>query len=250
MDQEIQSLVVARSGEGYTQEEMNAITKEFMGIIPFDHASEKKIMEKISSLSNPESIVEELQKVAHKTYDQRENDLGAERMRQVERFVMLSAMDREWMNHLDSMDDLREGIWMRGGKDQVLSEYKKEAFDMFAGLLDKVNGEAVRTIFRIQVANMAQPTVPETMVTGKQEDFDPGVQGEKPKATSPDSGVGALAAALGKTANRSGKGDGRTPIMVKVDPTQQKIGRNDPCPCGSGKKWKKCGLVNAPEHNG
>ena len=248
INNEIQNIVISRSGEGYTETEFNAIVKEFLTIIPFDKSSQAQILKQISDMNAPEPIVEELQKIAEKTYKKRENDVGKDNMRQVERFVMVSSIDKEWMNHLDDMDDLREGIWLRGGKDQVLSEYKKEAFDMFSTLLERVNTEVAKTIFRIQLTQTSQPTAPKAVVEGKQEDFDPSTQAQAPKSSSPDSGVGAFAAAMGKTTHKTGKSDGRTPILVKVDPTQKKVGRNDPCPCGSGKKWKKCGLISAPSH--
>jgi preprotein translocase subunit SecA len=234
---EIQSIVIARSGEGFSEEEYNAILKEFLTIIPFDKGSQERIAEKISKLTSPEAIVSELQTIARKTYEDREGHMGLTNMRQLERFVMLSSIDRKWMDHLDAMDDLREGIWLRGGKDQVLSEYKREAFDMFERLLGLVDSEAAHTIFRIGVANMARPVVAEEdMVTGKDEDFAaaPSSQRTPKKAASSNQGLGALAAAMSQTSNRQGSGDGRNPIMVEVKSGQPKVGRNDPCPCGSG----------------
>jgi preprotein translocase subunit SecA len=159
-----------------------------------------------------------------------------------------------WMNHLDEMDDLREGIWLRGGKDQVLSEYKKEAFDMFERLLGRISSEVAHTIFRIQIAQMAQPTLPKDVVEGKKVDFDPATA--QPAApTKPIDSTGALAAAMQKTASRAPKADGRNPIVVQVGSTKDEPGRNDPCPCGAVNpstnkpyKYKKCGLINASYH--
>jgi preprotein translocase subunit SecA len=178
--------------------------------------------------------------------------MGLEAVRHIERNVMLSSIDRLWMDHLDAMDDLREGIWLRGGKEQAISEYKKEAFDMFARLLDQINQEVIHQIFRKQIINIAQPTMPQNMVTGKQEDFATPPQATVPDTTTPakSQGVGAFAAALAKTSHKSGKADGRNPILIKpASPDQQKVGRNDPCPCGSGKKYKKCGMIGATYHN-
>jgi preprotein translocase subunit SecA len=258
VQKEIRSLVIARSGEGFVSEEYDAILKEFMSIIPFDHDSQAKIRTKIEGFESGESIVEELSSIAEKTYEQRETQMGASQMRQVERYVFLSSIDRMWMNHLDAMDDLREGIWLRGGKDQVLSEYKKEAFDMFGGLLDKINAEVAHNIFRIQVTQMARPTLPEDVVAGKQDNFAKTAGApETPKPVKSMGSTSALATALGKSAYKSGSGDGRRPTLVQIDPNQKKVGRNDPCPCGavnpsSGKvyKWKKCGMINAEYHKG
>lgn len=253
LDDEVQTIVISRSAEGLTEAEYDAILKEFMSIIPFDAASQQQIMKQMTAHDNPEKVVEELQKITHRAYDKREEMLGDDAMRQVEQFATLSSIDSMWMDHLDAMDDLRGGIWLRGGKDQVLSEYKKEAFDMFEKLLATIDSEMARQVFRIGLRQTAQPIVPVDQATaGKDEDFDPSMQ--QPKAapaasTAPVStGTGSFAAALAKTAQRSGSDSGRTPVIVDPKTLGNKVGRNDPCPCGSGKKWKKCGMINAPGH--
>jgi preprotein translocase subunit SecA len=251
IDQEIENIVISRSGEGYTETEFDAIIKEFLTIIPFDKASQDQIKSRLLKLDSPDVITQELQTIAHHTYDDREKQLGPEVMRQIERFVTLAANDRGWMDHLDAMDDLREGIWMRGGKDQVLSEYKKEAFEMFARLLDQIDGEAVRHVFRTQPVNAAATVIPDRVIEGKQEGFvgEPAAAAPTPSARPAQAteSIGSLASAMAKTAARAPSSDGRNPMMVEAG-SAPKIGRNDPCPCGSGKKWKKCGLINAPEH--
>jgi preprotein translocase subunit SecA len=250
IDAEIEHNVLSRSADGFSDEEADAIVKEYLSIIPFDKTSQAKIRANILKANESEQIIEELKNIAIKTYQDRESDMGEDNMRSIERFVLLGAIDRMWMNHLDEMDDLREGIWMRGSKETVLSEYKKEAFDMFGTLMDKINAEVAHNIFRIQIANTAQPSVPQNVVTGKDEGFAQPARAQttpSSKSTSTQ-GTGAFAAALGKTTNRSARSDGRNPIMIDPTETSVKVGRNDPCPCGSGKKFKKCGLINAPEH--
>lgn len=251
LDGEVQNIVIAHSGQGYSEADYDAILKEFLTIIPFDKTSQEQIKMQIKAIESSDALIAKLQGIVHQTYIDRENQMGLENMRAIERYVMLSSIDRLWMDHLDAMDDLREGIWLRGGKEQVISEYKKEAFDMFSRLLDQIDDEVVHQIFRIQVTSMPEPTMPiDLMVTGKQEDFaGPAPSTAVPKPV-PAAGVGVFAAALAKTANRSGKADGRTPIMVKPSVSEVKIGRNDPCPCGSGLKYKKCGLIGAPQHKG
>lgn len=254
IEDEIKSIVLAYESEGYSQESCEVIVKEFLSIIPFDKTSQGAIIKKLTSAVESEKIIEVLTGIVEKTYAERELQMGEQNMRTVERFVMLSSIDRMWMNHLDEMDDLREGIWLRGSKETVLSEYKKEAFDMFGSLLDKINSEVVHHIFRMQVTQMARPSVPTNIIAGKDEDFaTPKIEAASTSSSTPTTSVNstsALAAALGKTAQKSGKADGRTPVIIDPDIPAVKIGRNDPCPCGSGKKWKKCGLINAPEHKG
>jgi preprotein translocase subunit SecA len=256
LDDEVQSIVIARSGEGYTDAEYQAIMTEFLSIIPFDKLSQGKILSRLKKFESPETVVAELQNIVHKTYDDREALMGSDNMRSLERFCMLSAIDRMWMDHLEAIDDLREGIWLRGGKDTVVSEYKKEAFDMFGKLLDTVGTEVAHLIFRIQIANLAQPTMPEGMIehAAQMSPTTPETPNE-PQSRTTNSGVGALAAALSKSAHKTGSSDGRHPVMIEAKSGSPKIGRNDPCPCGAinpqtGKvyKWKKCGMINAQYH--
>jgi preprotein translocase subunit SecA len=252
IEDEINGIVLAHESERYSQESCEFIVKEFMSIIPFDKTSQGAIIKKLTSAAESEKIIKVLTDIVEKTYADRELQMGEQNMRTVERFVMLSSIDRMWMNHLDEMDDLREGIWLRGSKETVLSEYKKEAFDMFGSLLEKINAEVTHHIFRMQVTQMARPTVPANIITGKDEDFaTPRTETVSTPSTASSTtanSTSALAAALGKTAQKSGKADGRTPVIIDPDTPAVKIGRNDPCPCGSGKKWKKCGLINAPSH--
>jgi preprotein translocase subunit SecA len=174
-------------------------------------------------------------------------------MRQIERFAMLSSIDNLWMDHIDAMDDLREGIWLRGDKQTVLSEYKREGFEMFETLIASIDSEVAKRVFRVQVAQTPQPTVPAEVMEAKKEAVDvlPEEKQEKRRQTSGD-----FASALAGTANKSSKPDRRV-VLQKVKSGEKKVGRNDPCPCGAinpntGKpyKYKKCGLIGAPHHKG
>jgi preprotein translocase subunit SecA len=240
--QEIETLVPPPMVGDYTQEELDSIIQSFITIIPFDKVSQERLLtELIKSHPNETLIKEKLNQIIQVTYDSREQQLGPN-MRQIERYVALSTIDKAWMDHLDAIDDLREGIWMRGGKDQVLTEYKKEAFDMFERLLSGINSSMAKLIFRLQPTEMTEEsTIPEDVFTGKNEDFiksDSSESAESPKSQS--NSIGAFAAALSKTSGYAPSADGRTPTMVKVESGKPKIGRNDPCWCGSGKKFKKC----------
>lgn len=258
LDDQVTAMVMTHSAQGLVDEERSAIMQELLSIIPFDKPSHETIAQKIQDLNTPEEVINTLQEIVHKTYKQRENQVGPEIMRQFERYVMLSSIDRMWMSHLDAMDSLRDGIWMRGGKDQVLSEYKKEAFDMFETLLSEIDDYVAKHIFRIQQQSTQQATMP-TQVTEQKKDIlnpqDP--QAQTPQPTVPTGSTASLASAMSNTAQKSGSMDGRNPTIIQVDPKAKKIGRNDPCPCGavnskSGKpyKYKKCGMINAPHHQG
>jgi preprotein translocase subunit SecA len=144
---------------------------------------------------------------ASKVYDQRETAIGSEDFRQLERVVMLQTVDNLWKDHLLSMDHLKEGIGLRGYAQQnPLIVYKKEGFEMFNDMISRVKDETLGILFRIQIE---EPKKIDDLRQPKEQKlaFSGGGGPEKPK-----------------TAQRKSK----------------KVGRNAPCPCGSGKKYKKC----------
>jgi len=156
---------------------------------------------------NRDTLAELIYEAAIEAYNEREKQIGSDETRQLERLVMLQTVDNLWKDHLLSMDHLKEGIGLRGYAQQnPLVVYKKEGYDMFQDMIDRVKEETLGILFRIQVAQ------PDEM----QE--------------------------LRKPANQDlvfSHGD--EPVKKKpVKRTERKIGRNAPCPCGSGKKYKKC----------
>ena len=154
-----------------------------------------------------EGLAEILQKDAYRLYEEREATIGSEHFRQIERIVMLQTVDNFWKDHLLSMDHLKEGIGLRGYAQQdPRLVYKKEGFEMFQEMIARIKEETLAILYRVQVAE------PEKMEAARRPD--------------PQRLVFS-------------HGDGSTKKKpVKRDDV--KIGRNDPCPCGSGKKYKKC----------
>jgi preprotein translocase subunit SecA len=150
-------------------------------------------------------------------YAQRERELGADLLRALERHEMLIVIDQQWKDHLLSIDHLKEGIGLRGyGQRDPLTEYKREAFDLFQDMAERVKAAAVERLFKVQVvrdASMVLPTI--TARADTQE-----LRGELPGAARP------TGAPVARGVPRTASGE--------------KVGRNDPCPCGSGKKYKKC----------
>lgn len=182
-------------------------------IVPLDDAARAKIME-----AHGADVADLLYEQAEKTYDLRVEQFGDEGMRRVERFTYLQVLDRLWIEHLEAMDTLREGIGLRSiGQRDPLVEYKREGFRFFKTLISLLNAEIAATIFRVApVIHTAESPV-ETALTRAAKEADtnaPDVPKQAPKRTTEAS----------------------------------KIGRNDPCPCGSGFKYKKCGMINAPAH--
>jgi preprotein translocase subunit SecA len=186
-------------------------------------------------------LVSELVALGEAAYAEREVELGPETLREIEKLVMLRVADSKWMAHLDAMDDLREGIGLRAyGQRDPLTEYKLEAFAMFNQMIEAIQQDIVRMVYKVRVERRMEAPTERTGVAVKPEA--PGVApGSRVAAGGPPTGSGGggrrgpgSALPQGRPAFPAGKDKG--PPVVKGD----KVGRNDPCPCGSGKKHKKC----------
>ena len=147
-------------------------------------------------------------------------------MREVEKYAYLGSIDHLWMDHIDHIDDLREGVTLRAyGQRDPLVEFKNEAYNLFENLVDKIDEELSHRIFRIGVA-MPQPEIPLSMA---RENVD----------RSDQTGLAGNAEETAKS------GEKAFPSTSGSQP-HSKLGRNDPCWCGSGKKWKKCHYPQLP----
>jgi preprotein translocase subunit SecA len=158
---------------------------------------------------NEEGLAQEIYDQAHVLYEEKAAMLGGgDDFRQLERMIMLQTVDNLWKDHLLSMDHLKEGIGLRGYAQQnPLLVYKKEGFEMFQETIDRIKSETLGILFRIQ---LAEPDHIETLQKPKEQNLTFSGGGDSPAAKKP------------------------------VKRASEKIGRNDPCPCGSGKKYKKC----------
>jgi preprotein translocase subunit SecA len=185
-------------------------------------------------------------------YDAKEKLIGPEAMRHHERMIMLSVIDQQWKDHLLSMDHLKEGIGLRGyGQHDPLVEYKKESFDMFEAMMQRFQEDTVRYLYLMQIlerppdagAGAAPPSAPE-LASGATAPHDGDGNGRRPSrmvSTSADELEEAFMRRKRREleqARMAGAGDAQ-PVQQVVR-GQEKVGRNDPCPCGSGKKYKKC----------
>jgi preprotein translocase subunit SecA len=221
---EIRSLVMARASEGYS---------------PFDDASQQRLKTKLDKLEEPNEVIDHLVEIASQVNKQRENQFTPEAIQQIEQFVTLQTMDELWMEHLDALDDLREGIGLRGyAQQEPLVEYKKEAFSMFESLLMNINGEVARRVFRIQPLTSPQEPVRQIQLERRpsllpEEEIRRGKSEKVSKSKKTDPGFGS---AFKQSAQQRPAG-----APVRSD---RKIGRNDPCWCGSSKKFKKCHYPN------
>ena len=180
-------------------------------------------------------------------YEAKETLIGPDAMRHHERIIMLSVIDQQWKDHLLSMDHLREGIGLRGyGQHDPLVEYKRESFDMFEAMMGRFEEETVRYLYLMQVIEAPSPAVQQAISAG---DFDSNDQAVAAFSTGPrrhraTTSMDDMEEAFQRRKRReleqarmAGAGDAGTVQQVVRG---EKVGRNDPCPCGSGKKYKKC----------
>ena len=152
-----------------------------------------------------EEVADAITEFAMQRYDEKEQEFGSDTMREVERVVLLCSVDTHWMDHIDAMDELRNGIRLRAyGQHDPVVAYRNEGYDMFAAMNDSIREDTTKRILNVQV---------------RREDD---VKREQ----------------VAKITGESGGDDG----TLKKQPVRvgKKVGRNDPCPCGSGKKYKKC----------
>jgi preprotein translocase subunit SecA len=191
--------------------------------------------EEFASMTQQE-CVERIVQAASAYYQRKEALLGSEFMAQLERFAILMTIDEKWREHLRAMDELREGIHLRayGQKDPLL-EYKAEAYRMFVQLIREINRDAVHFVFKYFPPVLEQPTAAAPRAT----ELVP-----RPRTTVPSSALRfshpEAPAAVGATATAA-TAVGAAPQKARtVVNTVPKVGRNDPCPCGSGKKYKHC----------
>ena len=203
----------------------------------------------VSSLQPEQTDREDLREAlladALAAYDRREQEFGDEIMRQLERAILLQIIDNRWREHLFEMDYLREGIHLRGfAQIDPLVAYKNEGFSMFEALMHSIWEEFARLIFHVEVE--VAPRAQEEFAPAQQPlqvDYSGGTA-EQPSAlgqAAVATAAGADVAAEQSIESQAGNGGGAIPeqeTVVKSD--REKIGRNDPCWCGSGKKYKKC----------
>ncbi len=209
MDETVDSAIAMYMPEGVEPEHWNmeGFRNYFIGIIA-DSLLEVKD-EELKNLDK-KVLADQIKEKVHELYEKREAELGENITRELERVVLLKQVDTKWMDHIDAMDELKKGISLRsyGQKDPVV-EYRIEGFDMFDEMVAGIREETVKILL---LAPFRKPGANQVQEAPKRE------QVAKPTSTSSD---GTVAPA---TIKRQGK----------------KVGRNDPCPCGSGKKYKNC----------
>jgi len=190
---------------------------------------------------NSDGMADAIWAKAKASYEEKEAAIGVDLLRRVERDIMLQIVDAQWKDHLYSLDHLKEGIGLRGyGQRDPLVEYKKESFALFQDMKARIEEEIVRYLFWLRPVAREEDVVPKRRVTANLTMNNPATEtapvfaGSAARTTAPAAATSATARAPQPA--RTG-GDDAVKTVRRDEP---KVGRNDPCPCGSGKKFKKC----------
>jgi preprotein translocase subunit SecA len=276
IDEVVAGYVTAATSEGFPEEwDLDQLWRAFRQLYPggitIDEAIEEAGGER-AGLST-EFLIETIRADAQAAYDRREEELTPEVMRELERRVVLSVLDRKWREHLYEMDYLRDGIGLRAwAQRDPLVEYQREGFEMFGEMMEGIKEESVGSLFNLQVQAQEAPIVEEAAPGAGPQAVTPGPtpagaaanggQRARPRPAAPPAAAAqgaadapAIPAGLaprgpgqpqrpsrlqytapsedgtGKSEHRSGSG---------VTPGGERVGRNDLCPCGSGRKYKRC----------
>ena len=208
--QNMMNTVITNAIHGHMGEQKHMSAEQFReAVAPFRgvflHPEELKLTDKELADYTADQLVDLVGGKARDLYARKEQELGEPLMRELERVIMLRVVDEYWMDEIDAMTELRQGIGLRGyGQHDPVVEYKREGYEMFENMIAAIQEETVRRLFLARVK----------------------VGGEVKRER------------VAKVTGESGADDG----TVKKQPAKKvvKVGRNDPCPCGSGLKWKKC----------
>ncbi|WP_067129311.1 preprotein translocase subunit SecA [Microtetraspora malaysiensis] len=241
----IDDYVKAATAEGFAEEwDLDKLWKAFGQLYPVSATVEQLVQEAGGEREDlsADFIAEKIKADALEAYQRREEELGSEAMRELERRVILSVIDRKWREHLYEMDYLQEGIGMRAyAQKDPLVEYQREGFEMFSAMLDGIKEESAGYLFNLEVEVQANPIVEEHDHDHDHEHADDSVH----EASS------IIARALRQPARPSemvytapGETGDVEVSRVRSTPEQRaaygNVERNSPCPCGSGKKYKRC----------
>lgn len=219
----IDSIVGVNLNFNETEDPHKKIIQEFSSIIPFDEKSQEQLVKQLQQKEGIQEISEFLKDIAERLFDKKIKDFGEETIKKVTRLLSLQVINNMWMDHLTAMEDVRTGINLRGyAQKDPLVEYKNEAFGQFERLIKSIDDGIVNRFFKVNI-------ITESHVHNHDHDH---THEQTNQATS-EIGSNAKNKEI-----REEKAENQTSI--------KKLGRNDPCPCGSGKKWKKCHYPQIP----
>lgn len=188
----------------------------------------------------PESLKEDVKETFRKIYDDKEAEIGAEHMREAERMILLRVVDNRWMDHIDAMDQLKNGIGLRAlGQQDPTAAYASEGFAMFDEMVADIREETVKYCYSMTLQTKTERRNAVTISITRKDDYEDEEMeqaAQERRAMARMDRKGKNAGGMPQEAPKEDKKENHTPIRRD----HPKIGRNDPCPCGSGKKYKNC----------
>ncbi len=216
----LSNVVKSYAPRGIVESEVLPIVTALVEIVPFDDDSQSAISQQFKQSAVAEEIITSINQIIADAVTQRKSQVGEQVWQEIIKYAYLSSIDNLWIDHLDAVDDMREGIGLRGyGQRDPLVEYKAEAYTMFERLMAQIDSEFAKRLFRIQIGQ--QPVAPVAQAIEI-----------KPDAVKPTSTNNDFLTAM------------QTLQKTSVENEHKKLGRNDPCWCGSKKKYKKCHFPN------
>ena len=206
-EETVSMFIEGEDGKSVNVEALNTEITNIFGLDMLDYIKEHK--------NDSNAIIEELEKQATEKYQAKEEEITSEKMRELERIVMLKVVDEKWMNHIDNMDELKNGIGLRAyGQQDPVVKYRMEGMDMFEEMVANIKLDVVKLLMNLRKQNENVQRQETAKITGAALEAINSVDGGK-KISTPE----------------------YSQTVVNEGP---KVGRNDPCPCGSGKKYKNC----------
>ena len=206
-EETVSMFIEGEDGKSVNVEALNTEITNIFGLDMLDYIKEHK--------NDSNAIIEELEKQATEKYQSKEEEITSDKMRELERIVMLKVVDEKWMNHIDNMDELKNGIGLRAyGQQDPVVKYRMEGMDMFEEMVANIKVDVVKILMNLRKQNENVQRHETAKITGAALEAINSVDGGK-KISTPE----------------------YSQTVVNEGP---KVGRNDPCPCGSGKKYKNC----------
>jgi preprotein translocase subunit SecA len=247
MDELVARLVFEHTQSEYREEwDLDSLFAEMQALYETEIAPDE-----VAETTTREELIEEFQDDAQDAYDAKVEEYGAELMREVERYLVLQVVDVRWREHLESMEYLRDGIHLRAmAQKDPLSEYRSEGHGMFEELTGTIQEEIVRYLLRIQIERPPEQGELEPGAAGPNGGPDGDNLTYEHESMAGSDAIRAAGGGGGQAAPRqamagamAGAGGGAATTVStgqRVVAEADRVGRNDPCPCGSGKKYKKC----------
>lgn len=233
---QMKNTITMYSPNGIIESEVQPVVTALCDIVPLDDQSQKNLSQQFQTAAVAEEITAIANQIIESAISQRKAQVGEEFWKEIVKFAYLSSIDNLWIDHLDAIDDLRSGIGLRGyGQRDPLVEYKAEAYSMFERLVAQMESEFSRRLLRIQVGGPTVSTIPQQKIEIKATESlaipqsQPTVKSTANQSTQQPTDFMSAFAGLQKTS---------------VQNEHKKVGRNDPCWCGSGKKYKHCHFPN------